>query len=87
MSIESQVGKSVYDLRDFLKSQLITVLIERSEELGLSMEQIKAMRIIVDATVDSSVDKGMNNILSTLNAAVEKSKAEEKEKKKKKRIG
>ena len=66
MSIESQVGKSVYDLRDFLKSQLITVLIERSEELGLSMEQIKAMRIIVDATVDSSVDKGMNNILSTL---------------------
>jgi hypothetical protein len=68
MSIETNLGQKIFELRDFVKSQLIVALIDTSTELdwGLNAEQLSLLKIRTDASVDVSFDRGLNNILSVI---------------------
>ena len=72
MSIETSLGGKIYELRDVLKAGIVNDLVEHARanggqnNLGLSRENLLAVRPIIHNSVDQIIDRSLHNILSAL---------------------
>ena len=68
MSIESTVGVRVFELKDFVKQNVVSVLLESVKEINLSLneEQLHFLKQKLESSIDQSFDRGINNVLSVV---------------------
>lgn len=72
MSLESKLGRRVYDLKDVLKAGIIEDLLEYSQNYDpddaktLTRVELAVLRVPIENSIDKIFDRGMHNILSVL---------------------
>ena len=68
MSVESDIGARVLQLRDLVKDRIVTVLVEQNVNLNLNLsnEQLKELQGHVNRCVEQSFDNGLSNVLSVV---------------------
>ena len=68
MSIEAKVGARVVELRDFVKQNAVSSLLESLKEINISIneQQTLFLKQKIEASVNISFDRGMNNVISVV---------------------
>tara|TARA_B100001123_G_C14749287_1_gene804211 strand:+ start:239 stop:451 length:213 start_codon:yes stop_codon:yes gene_type:complete len=65
MSLESELGRKLYELRDFVVSQINNSVVETYRST-LTKEELKSLLNTVTNSVNMSFDRGSNNVLSVV---------------------
>ncbi|MAH42953.1 hypothetical protein CL614_04505 [archaeon] len=68
MSIESQLGRRVYELKGVLQAGVFEELLEctRENDFPLTQQQLVLVKTCIDNSIEKIVDRGTHNILSVL---------------------
>ena len=69
MKLESEICGKVYDHHTILKGEIATTLLESCIRVGLSKDSIVTIVGLIDAAVDVSTDRLVNDYQRTLRTA------------------
>lgn len=66
MSTESKVGARLFELKKFVQNNLTTACADYKQDVSLSDDQYSKLVTMLNASVDSSFNTGIKNVLSAV---------------------
>ena len=67
MSLESNVGREFLNIMEALKGQLVANIVEVSDSLELTKEQLTGLQTAVNNTLQSNTDRGVDTLTKLVN--------------------